>query len=517
MLRRRPAAVGCVLAAVALVVTIPVAPAFSAAQDVGKAQELRNPLSSGGASSARSVRKPPHGMIEALRRDLGLTAQEAQARLDNEIRYAPIEARLRRELGAGFGGSWLEGRSAQVLIVATTDLAATPRIAAAGAQPKIVARSLTQLTAIKDELDKDLAAAGEAGGFARYVDVRTNQVVIRTTVPEQTRNLVGLTGVSQEAVRVEASAKRFRPLYDLRGGDAYRIDSAWRCSVGFSATKGAQNGFVSAGHCGDAGSVTTGYNNVAQGVFQGSSFPGDDHSWITVNTNWRPTPDVVSTGGTIGVTGSREAIEGASVCRSGSTTGWHCGTVRQRDVTVVYDETQTVSQLTLTDACAEPGDSGGPFVSVDQAQGVLSGGNGNCTAGGETVFQPVTEILSAYGVSLVVDAPVPPETGCACPCYPRRVAGTLRAGGVAYQPSGSYYRTTAYRLHTGCLEGPAGSDFDLYLQRWNGRSWVVVASDTGPDADKSISYLGAAGRYRYRVTAASGSGGYTLGYQHDLP
>jgi hypothetical protein len=51
--------------------------------------------------------------------------------------------------------------------------------------------------------------------------------------------------------------------------------------------------------------------------------------------------------------------------------------------------------------CAEPGDSGGSFITGDQAQGVTSGGYGNCSSGGETWFQPVGPILAAYGVGLV--------------------------------------------------------------------------------------------------------------------
>jgi hypothetical protein len=35
-----------------------------------------------------------------------------------------------------------------------------------------------------------------------------------------------------------------------------------------------------------------------------------------------------------------------------------------------------------------------------QAQGVTSGGSGNCQSGGTTYFQPVNEILSAYGLTL---------------------------------------------------------------------------------------------------------------------
>jgi hypothetical protein len=34
------------------------------------------------------------------------------------------------------------------------------------------------------------------------------------------------------------------------------------------------------------------------------------------------------------------------------------------------------------------------------AYGLTSGGSGNCSFGGVTYFQPVTEALSAYGVAV---------------------------------------------------------------------------------------------------------------------
>jgi streptogrisin D len=34
------------------------------------------------------------------------------------------------------------------------------------------------------------------------------------------------------------------------------------------------------------------------------------------------------------------------------------------------------------------------------ALGLTSGGSGNCSSGGTTFFQPVTEPLSVYGVSV---------------------------------------------------------------------------------------------------------------------
>ncbi|WP_030105154.1 S1 family peptidase, partial [Actinoalloteichus caeruleus] len=90
---------------------------------------------------------------------------------------------------------------------------------------------------------------------------------------------------------------------------------------------------------------------------------------------------------------------GASICRSGSTTGWRCGTVQAKNQTVFYAQ-GAVSGLTRTNACAEGGDSGGSWLSGSQAQGVTSGGSGNCTWGGTTYFQPLNPILSRWGLSL---------------------------------------------------------------------------------------------------------------------
>ena len=98
---------------------------------------------------------------------------------------------------------------------------------------------------------------------------------------------------------------------------------------------------------------------------------------------------------------------GGGVCRSGSTTGWHCGSVQQFNQTVNYGGGQIVYGLTRTNVCAEPGDSGGSFVSNPgggtrvQAQGMTSGGSGNCSSGGTTFFQPVNEALSYYGLTLI--------------------------------------------------------------------------------------------------------------------
>jgi streptogrisin C len=313
--------------------------------------------------------------------------------------------------------------------------------------------------------------------------------------------------VATAAVRVVASTEAPRTFYDVRGGDAFYMGGG-RCSIGFSVN----GGFVTAGHCGTAGTSTSGYNQVAQGTFQGSSFPGNDYAWVAVNSNWTPQPWVNNySGGNVTVAGSTEAAVGAAICRSGSTTGWHCGSIQAKNQTVNYAQ-GTVTGLTRTNVCAEPGDSGGSWLSGQQAQGVTSGGSGNCSIGGTTYFQPVNEILSAYGRTLVTSgAPPPPPPPTGCSGYEFTRTGSVSSGGSQWTP---YYYSSVSGTHAGCLDGPTGVDFDLYLQKWNGWTWVDVAAGTSANPDETVSYGGTAGYYRWEVYAYSGSGSYSLGYSN---
>lgn len=114
-----------------------------------------------------------------------------------------------------------------------------------------------------------------------------------------------------------------------------------------------------------------------------------------------PTSGVARYGTTVPVLGATTAGIGSSICRSGLTTGYRCGYVYSTKQTVNYGGGNIVTGLTRTSACAEPGDSGGPFISNGQAQGVLSGGSGNCSSGGVTYFQSIDEILSRNALTLV--------------------------------------------------------------------------------------------------------------------
>jgi len=345
-----------------------------------------------------STQNPADGVapqiLSTMQRDLGLTADQARARVAREHRATSTQATLSARLGPAFAGAWLTG-NADALVVAVTDPAQASRVKAAGARPVVVSRTLGQLQAVRAKLDR-AAPAVASGVTSWYIDVASNSVVMVARQASAAKALIAATGTDPAAVRTVESADAPRPLYDVRGGDAYNINNSARCSIGFSVV----GGFVTAGHCGQAGSSTTG-SNVAQGTFQGSRFPGADYAWVRVNGNWTPRPVVNDyRGGTVTVAGSQEAPVGASVCRSGSTSGWHCGTIQAKNVTVNYAQ-GAVYGLTQTNACAEPGDSGGSWISGNQAQGVTSGGSGNCSSGGTTFFQPINPILSTYGLTLV--------------------------------------------------------------------------------------------------------------------
>ncbi|MFI6587387.1 S1 family peptidase [Embleya sp. NPDC050493] len=447
----------------------------------------------------------PEGIVEALQRDLGLTADAAKARLVNEYRAGIQEPLLRQRLGAHWAGAWLSGDTAE-FVIATTDRRDVRAIEANGATARVVPHSLADLDRIREALDRSALRRSPVDTPLWYVDVASNKVVLQSHDTARTRAFVVAAGVDAAGVEIVPSTVQPRALADLRGGDAYNINGNTRCSIGFPITRGTQGGFVTAGHCGRVGSTTTG-NGAAQGTFQGSSFPGNDYAWVATNANWTPQPLVNRYPGTVPVAGSTQAPAGSSICRSGSTTGWHCGTIQQHNTSVTYPQ-GTVTGVTRTTVCAEPGDSGGSFISGSQAQGVTSGGSGNCSSGGETYHQPVNEILQTYGLTLATGGGNPP-TGCAG--AQNTYSGTLASGAQAVQPNNSYYETTASGTHTGCLTGPAGADFDLTLQKWNGSTWTNVAEGTTPEADETISYNGTAGRYRYIVLAYSGSGSYTLG------
>ncbi|WP_406292418.1 S1 family peptidase [Streptomyces sp. NBC_00624] len=254
--------------------------------------------------------------------------------------------------------------------------------------------SANQLTAASDAvLGADIA------GTAWNVDpaTKTLRVTVDSTVSQaEIKQIKESAGANAGALRIERTSGTFNKL--LSGGDAIYAPG-WRCSLGFNVRSGSTYYFLTAGHCTDGNPpwYTNSSNSTSIGPTVGSSFPTNDYGIVRYDNA------SVAHAGTVGsqdITSAANATVGMSVTRRGSTTGIHSGTVTALNATVNYGGGDIVYGMIQTNVCAEPGDSGGPLYSGTRAIGLTSGGSGNCSSGGTTFFQPVTEALSAYGVSV---------------------------------------------------------------------------------------------------------------------
>ncbi|MDQ4011075.1 MAG: S1 family peptidase [Actinomycetota bacterium] len=321
-------------------------------------------------------------------------------RLAKEAAAGGIESTLRAALGSSFAGAWFEPGNSD-LIVATTDPAAAQRVRSAGAQPRLVPRDLLMLDRVMTVLNSRAGSVPDTvTGW--YVDPASNSVVVSATDDAAAAGFAA----GQDAVRTEHVDARPAPLSDLRGGDEITTSEGGRCSVGFNAISGNTRYIITAGHCTKLGGTWAGPDGTPIGPVAKSSFPGFDFGLVEVASgSWRQTRDVYTDDGYLTVTGTEPVAVGASICRFGATSGYHCGRVEAINETVNYGSGDVVRGLTRTDICAEGGDSGGPFVSGTQAQGTLSGGSGGCLLGGQSYFQPVRAVLSTYGLTLLTGQP----------------------------------------------------------------------------------------------------------------
>ncbi|MFI7282770.1 S1 family peptidase [Micromonospora chersina] len=303
---------------------------------------------------------------------------------------------LATKLGDRAAGAYAD--SSGTMVVAVTDAAAARQVRAAGATPKLVTRGADKLAAATNELERSAKIAGTAW----WVDPATNQVVVSvdSTVTgaklDKVKAAVARTGGATRIVSEPGVLSK-----RLSGGQAI-YTGGYRCSLGFNVRSGSTYYFLTAGHCTNLGS--TWYSNSSQttvlGSRAGTSFPGNDYGIVRYTNGSTPPGNVYLYNGSYqDITTAGNAYVGQSVRRSGSTTGLRSGSVSATNATVNYAE-GSVYGLIRTNVCAEGGDSGGSLFAGSTALGLTSGGSGNCSSGGTTYFQPVTEPLSIYGVSV---------------------------------------------------------------------------------------------------------------------
>ena len=267
------------------------------------------------------------------------------------------------------------------------------------AAPAPGTHSAVALANVVHALDKSARIPGSAW----YIDSATNQVVVSLDQTFTGAKLAKMTAVTSQfgsAVRVERVAGTLTKY--ISGGDAIYGGSS-RCSLGFNVRNSSGvYYFLTAGHCGNIASTwyADSAHTTVLGTTAGSSFPGNDYAIVKyTNTSISHPGNVDLYGSTQDITTAADAYVGEAVKRSGSTTHVHSGSVTALNATVNYSQ-GTVYGLIKTTVCAEPGDSGGALFDGTKAIGLTSGGSGNCSTGGTTYFQPVTEPLSVYGVSV---------------------------------------------------------------------------------------------------------------------
>jgi streptogrisin A/streptogrisin B len=290
-------------------------------------------------------------------------------------------------------------RGARLTAVASALLAAvalaTPSAAADTPAPRATAATLAQVG--------DAVLNADVPGTAWYTDAKSGKLVVTadsTVSAAELAEIKEAAGSRASALEIKRTPGTFNKL--IAGGQAIYAGGG-RCSLGFNVRSGSTYYALTAGHCTNIGS--TWYTNSAQttllGTRTGSSFPGNDYGIIRhSNASAADGRVYLYNGSYRDITGAGNASVGQSVQRSGSTTGLHGGSVTGLNATVNYGGGDIVYGLIQTNVCAEPGDSGGPLFSGSTALGLTSGGSGNCSSGGTTFFQPVTEALSAYGVSV---------------------------------------------------------------------------------------------------------------------
>ncbi|MEU8071334.1 MULTISPECIES: S1 family peptidase [unclassified Micromonospora] len=277
-------------------------------------------------------------------------------------------------------------RPALVVLVLTVLLAGAPAAARAGTAPPPVPAAL---------------AAIRTPGTAWGHDPATGRLTVAADDTVRGRELAVLRRTAARAGAVlRHEPGRLRPL--IAGGQAV-YGGGGRCSLGANVRSGTTWYFVTAGHCTRLAATwyADGAGTTVLGSRTGSSFPGNDYGVVRYTGTVAHPSAVYTHPGQVTVTAAGSAYVGQAVCRSGATTGVRCGSVTGLNATVNYAE-GSVTGLIRTNICAEPGDSGGPLyvAATGTVLGVLSGGSGTCVSGGTSYYQPILEILAAYGLTI---------------------------------------------------------------------------------------------------------------------
>lgn len=361
---------------------------------------------SGGSYEAR--------MVRALGDSLGISDASAARRLDSQARQQSVLETLRSS-GVDPRGAFFDddGR----LTVNVTDASTAREVEAAGLEARTARHTVGELDAVKAALDEAATRELPTGVQGWGVDPVTNKVVVqvRDAATAADREFLDKAASYGSAVAVrDSDGKAVSMAGTVYPGSRMDYGNHY-CSVGYGARDASgRQVLVTAGHC---------VENLPDLYYDGSHFAKGtttrfhhgrnsvDMGLASVDAGWTVAPRVGTwnNGGDIAVEGSRRAPVGSDVCKSGATSGWTCGSIKAYDYSVTYTDpgqpATLVTNLGLSNACDLGGDSGGPWISGNQGQGMTSGGqtDNRCNGvygQGTSYFQPLDDTLRYYGLSL---------------------------------------------------------------------------------------------------------------------
>ncbi|MYR45194.1 S1 family peptidase [Streptomyces sp. SID5910] len=368
-------------------------------------------------AQAQGTDATPHyqpEMVKALAASLGVSEEAAVDRLD---RQDAQQAKLAELAKRGIAGDGAFFDASGKLTVNAADTAEAARIEKAGLDARVPARGEAALDKVKAELDALAAKKVPSGVVAWSVDLAADKVTVKVNNDRGAAAKAFLAKAAEHgsAVRIVRGEEKLEAKAAIYPGSkmTFNNTSQW-CSVGYGARDRSGNQYlVTAGHC---VTNTLRYDGTAFAKGYKTRYAlgtrSVDMGLLTINSGHSITTSVGTWGNSnpVAVKGSSRASSGAALCKSGATTGWTCGTVGSYNNTVTYVDRNggpdtVVSGLATSSVCVEGGDSGGAYISGNQAQGMTSGGpiDQQCSgvnSRGSSYFQPLDDALSYYGLTL---------------------------------------------------------------------------------------------------------------------
>ncbi|MEV7084942.1 S1 family peptidase [Streptomyces sp. NPDC093085] len=370
----------------------------------------------GGAQAGQqTTERYDPAMVRALATSLGVSETAATERLDRQADQQNRLTKLGRA-GVATDGAFFDGTG--TLVVNAVGTSAEERIEDAGLTPRIARHGEAALDRVKAELDARALKETPSGVTAWSVDLASDTVTVEVNDAKDAAAAAFLKAARAhgDAVRVVEGKPELSTQAVVTPGDEMSFNG-YVCSVGYGARDASGRQYlVTAGHCiEDLPVLSYRGTRFAQGTNTrfavGSRSVDMGIAAVDSGSSIATQVGTYGSAGTVAVRGSSRASAGADLCKSGRTTFWTCGKVNSYNVTVTYTDPNggpntVVTGLGSSSVCTQGGDSGGAYISGNQAQGMTSGGpsaqrcNGSVNSPGSSYFQPLDDALSYYGLTL---------------------------------------------------------------------------------------------------------------------